>query len=272
MLTLRSLPLVRTGRGALALLAGGLLLGAGLPTLAPAAQWANDTGQTTCYNDTGAVTPEPSTHPRQDCTVGRDVAAAAGVLTKVGGGSKGFDYTKIANDGRELSADAELGSGPADWACTRDNLTGVLWEVKTDDGGLRDKDWTYHWYDDVHTDNNGGNPGWLGSNTCGGTLPGGQCNTQAYAAAVNVPGLCGFNDWRLPTKEELQQLVDYGIPSPGSAIESVYFVNTRNSKYWSSSAYAGNPDRAWYVPFYHSNVYPDHKATNYHVRLARGGQ
>jgi hypothetical protein len=201
----------------------------GLPAVAPAAPWVNDTGQITCYDDAQAVTPEPSTHPRQDCTVGRDAAAAAGALTKTGAGSKGFDYTKIANDGRALPADAALGSGPADWACTRDNLTGVLWEVKTADGGLRDQDWRYDWYDDIHTDNNGGNPGYLGSDTCGGTLPNGQCNTQAYVAAVNAAGLCGANDWRLPTKRELQQLVDYGIPYPGPTIDTVYFVNTRNS-------------------------------------------
>jgi len=230
----------------------------------------NDTGQTTCYNDTQAVTPEPSTHPRQDCTIGRDAAAAAGVLTKVGGGRAGFDYTKIANDGRELPADAALGSGPADWACTRDNVTGLLWEVKTDDGGLRDKDWTYTWYDDIHTNNNGGVPGDLGADTCGGTLPNSQCNTQAYVAAVNAAGLCGFNDWRLPTRQELNELVDYEVPEPGPAIDVTYFRTV--GTYWSSSSEADNPDFAWGVSFYNGSVYTYLKANNFHVRLARGGQ
>mgnify|MGYP007050450026 CR=1 FL=1 len=199
-LTLTLPPLKKGGWGGFRLCALGLALLMGLIVNAPAhAAGLNDTGQTTCYDDTQAVTPEPSTHPRQDCTIGRDAAAAAGVLTKVGGGRAGFDYTKIANDGRELPADAVLGSGPGDWACTRDNVTGLLWEVKTDDGGLRDRDWTYTWYDDIHTDNNGGNPGSLGSDTCGGTLPNSQCNTQAYAAVVNARGLCSFNDWRLST-------------------------------------------------------------------------
>ncbi len=48
-------------------------------------------------------------------------------------------YTKIANDGSELSADAILGTNPKNWACTKDNKTGLTWEVKTDDDGLRDK-------------------------------------------------------------------------------------------------------------------------------------
>ncbi|HRX71242.1 MAG: DUF1566 domain-containing protein [Gammaproteobacteria bacterium] len=248
-----------------------LLIGLGLNTPAHAAG-LNDTGQTTCYDETQAVTPEPSTHPRQDCTIGRDAAAAAGALTKVGGGRAGFDYTKIANDGRELPANAVLGSGPGDWACTRDNVTGILWEVKTDDDGLRDRDWRYTWYDDIHIDNNGGNPGSLGSNTCGGTLPNNQCNTQAYTAAVNAAGLCGFTDWRLPTKKELLQLVDVEIPSPGPTIESVYFPNTRSSWYWSSSTYAHYPDNACYVGFYPGFVDAYSKARYNHVRLARGGQ
>jgi hypothetical protein len=47
-----------------------------------------DTGQDTCYNDTGAdgvaasnagsIARDGGTHPRQDCRYGRDPAAAAG--------------------------------------------------------------------------------------------------------------------------------------------------------------------------------------------------
>jgi hypothetical protein len=32
----------------------------------------------------------------------------------------------------------------------RDNVTGLVWEVKTADGGLRDQKWSYTWYDSVH--------------------------------------------------------------------------------------------------------------------------
>jgi hypothetical protein len=225
----------------------------------------NDTGQTTCYDDTGAVSPEPGTHPRQDCTVGRD-AAADGVLPKTGAGSKGFDYTKIANNGGVLPASA------TSWDCVRDNLTGLTWEVKTNDGGLRDRDWTYTWYDDIHTDNNGGTPGYKGSNTCGGTLPNSQCNTQAYVAAVNSAGLCGQRDWRMPTRRELQGLVDYGIPYPDPAINSAYFPYTAQSAYWSSSAYANDPARAWYVFFNSASAHTGYKKFDVHARFVRGGQ
>ena len=69
------------------------------------------------------------------------IRAGTGALPKTGAGAAGFDYTKIANDGSELPADAPLGSAAGEWACTRDNATGLVWEVKTDDGGLRDMDW-----------------------------------------------------------------------------------------------------------------------------------
>ena len=53
---------------------GGLLASG-----AASAAGLNDTGQTTCYDDDSAESPEPSTHPRQDCTVGRDAAAGGDV-------------------------------------------------------------------------------------------------------------------------------------------------------------------------------------------------
>ena len=53
-------------------------------------------------------------------------------------------YTKISNDGIILADQSQVwdynGSEPAgtQWSCVRDNDTGLYWEVKTNDGGLRD--------------------------------------------------------------------------------------------------------------------------------------
>jgi hypothetical protein len=231
----------------------------------------NDTGQTTCYDDSIVASPEPSTHPRQDCRVGRDAAAATEALPKTGAGDKGFDYTKIANDGSLLPASAELGSNADQWACTRDNLSQLTWEVKTHDRGLRDREWNYAWYDDLHPDNNGGDPGVRGRSTCGETLPNGQCNTQAYIAAVNAIGLCGHKDWRAPTRKELYGLVDKGISNPGPTLDNAYFPNTLPSAYWSSSTYAGHPAVASNVNFSMGLVSASNKDQTYPVRLVRGG-
>ncbi|GDX85234.1 hypothetical protein LBMAG43_12760 [Methylococcaceae bacterium] len=52
-------------------------------------------------------------------------------------------YSKISNTGSVLPDSAILGSDQNDWACTKDNKTGLVWEVKTMDGGLRDMSQKY---------------------------------------------------------------------------------------------------------------------------------
>ena len=50
-------------------------------------------------------------------------------------------YTKLDAQGNDLDDSA------ASWTMVRDNVTGLIWEVKTDDGSVHDKDNTYTWYD-----------------------------------------------------------------------------------------------------------------------------
>jgi hypothetical protein len=240
-----------------------------------------DTGQDTCYNGTAAdgvaasdpasIARDSGTHPRQDCRYGRDAAAAAGRLTKIGAGAKGFDYSKIANDGSVLAAGAALGTNSTDWACTKDNITGLTWEVKTSTNtDLRYSGHTYTWY---NTDplTNGGNAGSTGSNTCNATLPSNLCNTEAFVAAVNsAAGLCNATDWRMPTRRELLTLVDAGRSVP--AIDPDYFINTTASLFWSGSSYVSNPPLARLVNFLHGVTLAGVQANGAYVRLVRGGQ
>jgi hypothetical protein len=249
----------------------GLTAGLLLPTAAPAAG-LNDTGQQACYNGstlvacTTANTGDTATYPRQDGRYGRDAAATAGALTKIGGGAAGFDFTALDAAGAATTPT----SGATPHPCTRDNTTGLTWEVKTDDNGTRDKDWNYTWYSTDDT-TNGGDQGDAGSNaSCNSTLT--YCNTEAYATAVNTaPGLCGFTDWRLPSIRELQNLVHYGAASP--AIDPIYFPNTPASPFWSASSYGDDPAYAWFVDFSGGSVDTDGKAGGiFRVRLVRGGQ
>ncbi len=214
----------------------GLLVGLLVFSLGAGAQ-LNDTGVTAGTDDTGA-----------DHQCGRDPAAAAGVLPKVGSGVEGFDFTALDASGSATTPSSGANPHP----CVRDNVTNLTWEVKTDDGGLRDKDHTYSWYNTDGT-TNGGNadtqarldsPG-----ICGSTLT--NCNTEEYVAAVNVlaTALCGFSDWRMPTREELRSIVDYG-KSPGPAIDSNFFPNTEPSFFWSASGFAGGSGFAWYLDFF----------------------
>ena len=263
----------------------GLLIALLLLATAPAfAQTAplNDTGQITCYNDSAATgtvspaTPDPEQpgFTGQDCTQGRSAADALGTLVKIGASTTpGRDYTKIANDGSVLPASATLGSGPGDWACTRDNVTGLIWEVKVDDDAhLRHYNHIYEWYD-TNTAINGGDPGSTGDNTCNSTLPDNLCNTSAFRDAVNALGLCGATDWRLPTANELQSLVDYDTGT-APCIDVVWFPNSSMSGLWSGETYvSGFFDGAWYVSFNSGYLYASSKYSSFHhVRLVRGGQ
>ena len=68
----------------------------------------------------------------QDCSHGRDALAAAGNLTKVGGGMAGFDFTKLDANGNPL-ANQNQDYPTQPWHCVKDNQTGLIWEVKTPD-------------------------------------------------------------------------------------------------------------------------------------------
>lgn len=240
----------------------------------PAAAQCPDTGQTACCDVSAGVTmascsaPDPEASCSQDCTCSE---ARAGDIERRGKveatAAPGQDYTKIANDGRALPASAELGSKPGDWGCTRDNTTGLIWEVKTTIG-LRNQSHTYTWYDA-----NDGAAGTIGTaKNCGGTLL--HCNTTAYRDAINALAdgarLCGATDWRLPTGKELSGLVQADLTS-GAAIDMNWFPNSVSSVYWTGESITASTAVAWFVSFDGGvNVTSDKDVVQL-VRLVRGG-
>jgi hypothetical protein len=61
--------------------------------------------------------------------------------------------------------------------------------------------------------------------------------------------------WRLPTKKELESLIDRRTNGP--SIDALAFPNTPHDKYfWSSSPRARAPETAWAVNFNYGKVYP----------------
>ncbi len=217
----------------------------------------NDTGITACGDGGSNDLPCPvADYPGQDAELGRDVTH-----NDDRDGHAGFSFTKLDAKGRALPASA------TDWSCVRDNVTGLVWEVKTDDGGLRDRDWTYSWYNPDPTTNGG----FAGYEDAGDDcFDPDRCDTHKYVADVNSQGLCGASDWRLASVDELLSIV--ANDRYGPAIDTVFFPGTRDDWFWSSSPYAYGSSYAWYVDFSYGYVNYYYKDNQLYVRLVRGGQ
>ncbi len=175
-------------------------------------------------------------------------------------------YTKIANNGSELPDSAVLGSGATQWACTRDNTTGLVWEVKTADGGLRDWNKWYTNYDDPSQAQK-----WNGSAPVNPTQAeiNASGNSIGFVNAVNATTLCGSAAWRMPSKDELLGLVNQSYKP---TIDSTFFPNTQSSIFWSGSPVAGYSGDAWGVHFGGGGADGGYRGYGAHVRLVRGGQ
>jgi len=141
------------------------------------------------------------------------------------------------------------------WACVLDRRTGLIWEVKTDDGGLHDAHRTFAWQGPA----NDGVP----STHC----PTPPCDAQALLDSVNRAGWCGHHHWRLPTREELRALVDYNRPAPGRLSDPAFFPRTQPGFYWSSDTAAADPSEAWGIGFTFGFDYAYFKTDRVFIRL-----
>ncbi|MEE9446948.1 MAG: DUF1566 domain-containing protein [Arenicellales bacterium] len=207
----------------------------------------NDTGITWGgdYPSGNNATCTGETIGQQDCSQGRDATH-----NDDSDGHAGFSFTKIDATGTELPVAMNS------WSCVKDNVTGLMWEKKTDDGGAHDKDTTYRW----------GGITALGRNHASkeGTY---YDDWNVLVNAANNNSLCGYNDWRVPNLKELDSIVHLGTTNP--AVDTGYFPNTESSVYWSSSPRVNHIFVAWNVNFDYGFGSNSNRGGDYYVRLVR---
>lgn len=231
----------------------------------------NDTGNTQCANELGSRLDCPQNdYPGQDAEFGRDVSDY-----NESDGIAGFVFTKLDHEGVAL-ADQNVDYDTTPWDCVHDEVTGLMWEVKTRDGGLRDRNSLFTWYNSTGI-NDGGAAGTPNGGQCSSA---GNCDIERYIAAVNAAGLCGYSDWRAPS---LQELVSIGTFYPSSiGLDSAYFPDSPTTlgashSWWSATPAVQVSDgtldtgSAWSVSFVSGFITRvSDKSSQRYLRLVRG--
>jgi hypothetical protein len=137
----------------------------------------------------------------------------------------------------------------------RDNLTGLDWEKKVDDGSINDKDnaYYYSWPGDGDSTNADGNV------------------FDIFLGLTSANFYGGVGDWRLPTREELQTLLVEPYPCQTSPCVSATLGLTETVFYLSSSSTLVDPLSIWVVHFGTEEATLFAKTQNVAVRAVRGG-
>lgn len=172
-----------------------------------------------------------------------------------------------SGDERPLANDERLQlTTVGDEICVFDRSTNLLWQTKTLDAGLHQASNTYSWYD---PDEAHGELDYRGLED-GGSCVGSKCDTWHYVNAVNDVGLCGYNDWRMPGKDEIYSISDIRRLKSPPTINTEYFPHTESAEYWTGNDYSFQYDAAWAWNFALGHDRVDWKKEAKFVRLVRG--
>jgi len=134
-----------------------------------------------------------------------------------------------------------------------DTQTGLMWEKKSNDGGIHNTGNQYTWSDAF----------------------------AVFITALDSAQFAGHSDWRLPNVNELQSIANYGTTYP--AVDAVFNTScaatctvttcscTSSYFYWSSTTSQGTTTTAWAVYFVDGYVDSPSKTLSNYVRAVRGG-
>lgn len=168
-------------------------------------------------------------------------------------------FTKLNLTGAPYVAD-----GVQTLGCVQDSQTKKFWEVKTNAADVaksdfRDVDYGYRWGAAGSAPGTATTASAGAVNTCAGIT---KCNPESYVAAVNAmnggKGLCGKNNWRIPTADELLGLLDSSKKAAPYIYADLGNVEWDRSDtdgrpfvfaYWSSTAVPNLPGQYYAVSF-----------------------
>lgn len=232
----------------------------------------NDTGVHQQVTNDEILTAHQSAFPGQDGQRGQDIIHINALSAKAGRGQQGFDFTKLDAVGDEVDDPSQP------WSCVRDNITGLIWEVKTEPTStdVHNNGNTYTWYQEENNGDFAGDD--LGTSaSCSLT----NCHTQGFLTQINAQGLCNFRDWRLPTHDELLSIVHFGQTTAPMLDQDYFPYGTASLTapvwYWTQDSSADGlsaegAQNAWAIDFASGNDNFLDKSTAANVRLVRAGR
>lgn len=151
-------------------------------------------------------------------------------------------------------------------SCLRDTQTGLVWELKSNQEGLHDWRNTYSWFNPTQAHHELDYRGTADAGSCTGS----QCDTWNLVATVNDEKYCGFDDWRMPSKDEIFSISDLSKAKSPPTIDVKYFPHAQAAEYWTANDYSFQPDSAWVWHFQFGHDRVDWKKSAKFVRLVRG--
>ena len=151
-------------------------------------------------------------------------------------------------------------------ACAEDTTTGLMWELKSAAPGLHDWRNTYTWYNPEEAHDELDYRGLKDGGTCSGS----GCDTWDFEKAVNAEKLCGFDDWRVPSRDELFSISDLTRADRPPTANTEIFAFMQAAEYWTRFDYSTQHESAWAWNFLYGHDRVDWKRTPKYVRLVRG--